>query len=160
MAFITPSSQALTGAGILPLMNDVVDTLDQVPLLIDEVANGARDFVPPPDSVRGAARRAYRARRTLILGYNNDPLDESEEMEQLLKEAESVTRMKRPMIQIDVQRRSLDGNHATPLLAPPLDIALRAEDILGVDTAKERLLYAQADATVTELVRWLSEGGV
>ena len=155
-----PASEALTGTGILPLMNDFVDTLDQIPLLIEEVANGARDFVPPPELVRGAARRAYRARRTLILGYDNDPLDESEEIEGLLKEAESVTRMKRPMIQIDVQRKILEGNHATPLLAPPLDLALQAENILGADSAKERLNYSQADATVAELICWLEEGGV
>jgi Protein of unknown function (DUF1350) len=160
MTVISPSTQALAGAGVLPLMNGIVDTLDQIPLLIDEVANGARDFIPPPESVKGAARRNYRARRTLILGYDNDPIDESEAIEELLKEAESVTRMKRPMIQIDVQRKTLEGNHATPLLAPPLDIAMRAEDILGGDAAKERLLYAQADATVAELVRWLEEGGV
>ena len=157
---IFPASEALTGTGILPLMNDFVDTLDQIPLLIEEVANGARDFVPPPELVRGAARRAYRARRTLILGYDNDPLDESEEIEGLLKEAESVTRMKRPMIQIDVQRKILEGNHATPLLAPPLDLALQAENILGADSAKERLNYSQADATVAELICWLEEGGV
>jgi hypothetical protein len=110
--------------------------------------------------VREAARRSYRARRTLILQYDNDPLDESDEIEDLLKEAERVTRMKRPMIQIDVQRITLTGGHATPLLAPPLELATRAEDILGVEAAKERLLYKEADATVNELVRWLEEGSL
>jgi hypothetical protein len=47
MTVISPSTQALAGAGVLPLMNGIVDTLDQIPLLIDEVANGARDFIPP-----------------------------------------------------------------------------------------------------------------
>lgn len=125
-----------------------------------QVANGASDFIPNPSSVRAAARRTYRARRTLILEFADDGLDESAEIENLLKEAESVTRMKRPMITIDVQRTTLPGGHATPLLAPPLDITSRAEDILGPETAKEQLLYSQTDATVNELVRWLEEGNL
>lgn len=157
---LSPSATALTSAGVLPLLNQVVDTLDQIPLLIEEVAAGARDFVPTPSTVRAAARRAYRARRTLIVQYDNDSIDESDEIENLLKEAESVTRMKRPMIDIDVQRTTLVGDHVTPLLAPPLDLAVRAEDLLGKDVAKERLLYAQADATVDELIRWLEEANL
>jgi len=157
---IGPSVTALSGAGVLPLMNQMVDTLDQIPLLIEEVAEGARDFVPPPESVRVAARRSYRARRTLILQFDDDPIDESDEIQGILQEAESVTRMKRPMIEIDVQRRTLSGNHATPLMAPPVDIASQAEDLLGKDVAKERFLYAETDATVDEIVRWLEEGNL
>lgn len=125
-----------------------------------QVADGARDFTPTPASVRSAARKAYRARRTLLVEYSDDPLDESGTLEELLDEARSVTRMKRPMVEIDLQRRVLDGGHAAPLLAPPLDLAERAEDILGSDTAKERLLYAQADATVAEISRWLEAGNL
>mmetsp|Transcript_5924 Transcript_5924/g.9332 ORF Transcript_5924/g.9332 Transcript_5924/m.9332 type:complete len:431 (-) Transcript_5924:52-1344(-) len=157
---VKPSVTALSNAGALPLMNQLVDTLDQIPLLISEVAEGADDFVPPPASVRVAARRSYRARRTLILQYDSDPIDESDEIQAMLQEAESVTRMKRPMIAIDVQRRTLNGNHATPLIAPPVKIANQAEDLLGKDAAKERLLYKEADATVDELVRWLEEGNL
>ena len=68
--------------------------------------------------------------------------------------------MKRPMLPIDLQRTTLKGGHATPLLAPPTELANRAEDILGSDAAKEALLYEQADATVNELVRWLEEGNL
>ena len=130
------------------------------PFTINQVAGGARDFVPTPSSVRAAARKNYRARRTLILQYDDDSIDESEEIEDLLREAESVTRMKRPMLPIDLQRTTLKGGHATPLLAPPTELANRAEDILGSDAAKEALLYEQADATVNELVRWLEEGNL
>ena len=124
------------------------------------MANGARDFVPTPSATRVAARKAYRARRTLIMEFSDDALDESGPLEELLKEAERLTRMKRPMVDIDVQRKVLQGGHATPLLAPPLDLAERAEDILGSDTSKERLYYEQASATVDELVRWLEEGNL
>lgn len=155
-----PPASALSEAGLTPLVAQVLDALQQIPMLIDEVADGAREFVPQPIQVRAAARRSYRARRTLIIKYTEDPLDESEEIEELLKAASQVIRMKRPMIEIDVQRRDLPGGHAAPLLAPPLDLATRAETILGVEAAKEGLLYTQADQTVEELVRWLEESNL
>lgn len=77
-----------------------------------------------------------------------------------MKEAENIIRMKRPMVNIDLQRRKLEGTHVTPLLAPPLDLAIRAEDVLGEDAAKTRLFYEQADKTVEELVTWLEEGNL
>ncbi len=121
---------------------------------------GARDFVPTPAATRAAARKAYRARRTLIVEFADDSIDESNELEQLLKEAESITRMRRPMVDIALQRKILEGGHATPLLAPPLDLAVRAEDILGPEASKERLSYQQTAATVEELLRWLEEGNL
>ena len=110
--------------------------------------------------MRAAVRKAYRARRTLILEFDNDGLDESDEIEDLLREAERIIRMKRPMVNIDLQRRTLEGNHATPLLAPPVDVAMSAEDLLGKEAARDRLFYEQADATVEALVRWLEEGNL
>ena len=65
-----------------------------------------------------AARRAYRCRRTLLLQFDNDNLDDSEILEGYLKEAESVMKMKRPMIAINLERKVLEGNHLTPLLGP------------------------------------------
>eukprot|EP00557_Chaetoceros_sp_GSL56_P012266 CAMPEP_0176483796 /NCGR_PEP_ID=MMETSP0200_2-20121128/4109_1 /TAXON_ID=947934 /ORGANISM="Chaetoceros sp., Strain GSL56" /LENGTH=434 /DNA_ID=CAMNT_0017880221 /DNA_START=433 /DNA_END=1733 /DNA_ORIENTATION=+ len=156
--FINPLKENKLNAGIIPLLDQSLDVLEQIPLLIDEVANGARDFNPPPQSVQAAARRRYRARRTLVVQYDDDPLDESEQVETLLREAETVMRNKRPMVDFDVKRVVLKGGHATPCLAPPLDLASRVEDILGEDAAKNRLLYAGADETVDEIVKWLEEG--
>lgn len=155
-----PWKQTLSNAEVLPLVVELLDGLQQVPQLIDEVADGARDFVPPPAHVSAVAQRAYRARRTLLIQYTEDPLDESDAVEELLDAAGKVVRMKRPLIAIDVQRRNLTGGHATPLLAPPLDVATRAETLLGADVAKDTLFYAQADQTVQEIVRWLEESNL
>lgn len=155
-----PLKEFKANAGIIPLLDQSLDVLEQIPSLIEEVANGARDFNPPPLSVQAVARKRYRARRTLVIQYDNDPLDESEQVESLLREAETVMRNKRPMVDFDVKRVVLKGGHATPCLAPPLDLAIRAEDILGDDAAKNRLLYEGADATVDELVKWLEEGSL
>jgi len=43
------------------------------------------------------------------------------------------------------------------LLAPPLDLATRAEEILGEETARDRLQYSGADATVAALIEWLED---
>lgn len=154
---VEPLKKAQESAGVIPLLDQSLDVLEQIPSLIEEVADGARDFNPTPNSVKAAARRSYRARRTLVVQYDSDPLDESEELETLLKEAETVMRNKRPMVDFDVQRTVLKGGHATPCLAPPLDLATKVEDILGEETAKNSLLYQGADETVDELVRWLEE---
>jgi len=157
---IDPLKNSKANAGIIPLLDQSLDVFEQIPSLIKEVADGARDFNPPPASVKAAAKRTYRARRTLVIEYENDPLDESEEVEALLREAETVMRNKRPMVMFDVQRTILEGNHATPCLAPPYDLASKAEDVLGEDMAKSTLLYNGADKTVEELVRWLEEGNL
>ena len=46
-----PTTSTLKTAGLLPLLTSSVEILEQIPLLIEEVAAGARDFVPPPESV-------------------------------------------------------------------------------------------------------------
>jgi len=155
-----PSVTALSEAGVLPIIHETIVSLEQIPKLIDEVAEGLRDFNPTPASVRSAAGKAYRPRRTLIVGYKDDPIDESGEIEEVLKEARSITRMRRPMVEIDVERTVLGGGHAAPLLAPPLDVAGRAEDLLGLETSQERLGYSEAVETVKDLVRWLEEGNL
>ena len=50
------------------------------------MATGARDFSPPPPAVKVAVGKAYRARRTLVLGFKDDGIDESDEIEEILKE--------------------------------------------------------------------------
>ncbi len=107
----TCDENAKSNAGIIPLLDQSLDVLEQIPSLIEEVADGARDFNPTPASVKAAAKKTYRARRTLVIEYDDDPLDESEQVEALLREAETVMRNKRPMVDFDVQRTVLKGGH-------------------------------------------------
>jgi hypothetical protein len=50
----------MTRSGVLPLLTEAIETLEQIPRLIDEVADGAREFVPSPDKVKAAARRTCK----------------------------------------------------------------------------------------------------
>ena len=155
---VEPLIEAQMEAGVTPILNQSLDVLWQLPSLIEEVADGARDFNPPPDLIQAALDRSYRARRTLIIEYDDDPIDQSAEIERLLKDAESVMRNRRPMVDCDVRRTVLKGGHATPCIAPPLDLASRAEDILGNESARGTLLYNGAHDTAEEVIRWLEEG--
>lgn len=170
-----PTFDALTNVGITPLLLQSLDITQQIPKLIDEVEEGARDFVPTPDAMSAAARRAYRCRRTLLMQFENDSLDDSEKLESYLREAESVMKMKRPMITIDLQRKVLGGNHATPLLGPlgGEDDALREVlrslggimppggdvDVDGGTTDASPNIIP-VETVVDELVAWLDEGSL
>ena len=88
-----------------------------------------------------------------------------------------MMKMKRPMITIDLQRKVLDGNHATPLLGPlgGEDDALRellgslggfvpgkdgsadVEEDSGSDAASNII---PVENVVDELVAWLDEGSL
>ena len=153
-----PLLVALSQAGLPPsVLYDMLQALQQIPSLVEEVADGATEFCPPPAQVQSAARRAYRARNTLIVQYQDDGLDESDELHDLLATAGQVVRMKRPMIDIQVQRRTIaDAGHAAPLLAPPSwQVATRAEDVLGPAVARNQLQYSKAQETIDELLTWL-----
>lgn len=182
--FLTePAYNALSNAGIPSLLLQSLDISQQIPKLIDEVEDGARDFVPTPDAMSSAARRAYRCRRTLLLQFDNDNLDDSEILEGYLKEAESVMKMKRPMITINLERKVLEGTHLTPLLGPSggegwgeaLEESLGG--VLGsmgggvgeeegsgssssAKVVREKLGYEQVERVVDELVAWLDEGSL
>jgi hypothetical protein len=67
----------------------------------------------------------YRARKTLVIQFTSDTLDESLSVERTLKEANTIMRMKRPMVDMDVQLLTLQGTHLTPLLQAPARSTMR-----------------------------------
>ena len=100
---------------LIPLFRQVVEIGDQVPPLLKIIAQGQREFEPSPADTKEVCRRMYRARRTLLIKFENDSLDESEEILKVLKEANTIMRMKRPMVEMEVDLRVMTGTHVTPL---------------------------------------------
>lgn len=100
---------------IVPTVKQCLEVLDQIPDLLASIADGSREFIPSPEDTREAARRMYRARRTLLIQFENDSIDESEEIETVLKEAYTIMRMKRPLVEMEVELKQLGGSHITPL---------------------------------------------
>ena len=106
---------AFFGAEIVPLFRQAVEIVDQLPPVLRSIAEGAREFSPTPSDTKEVCRRMYRARRTLLVKFDNDSLDESEDIEKVLKEANTIMRMKRPMVEMEVQLTTMVGQHITPL---------------------------------------------
>ena len=106
---------AFLGEELIPLFRQVVEIGDQVPPLLKIIAQGQREFVPSPADTKEVCRRMYRARRTLLIKFENDALDESEDIEKVLREANTIMRMKRPMVEMEVDLKVMSGTHITPL---------------------------------------------
>ena len=110
-----PLVPSFVGAELLPFFRQLIETADQVPPLLRIIAKGQREFEPTPSDTKEVCRRMYRARRTLLIKFENDALDESEEIEKVLREANTIMRMKRPMVEMEVDLRVMTGTHITPL---------------------------------------------
>jgi len=157
-AFFSPTSTKLRETGLLPILQQTLLILDQIPSLISEVADGVLDFTPSSASIEMAAKRAYRARLTLLIQYDTDSFDETPKVESMLLEAEKIMRVKRPSKpNMVLERKTLAGIHATPCIPFGVETASKAENILGESSAKEKLLYKNVDETVDVLVKWLQE---
>ena len=108
-------SPKFVGTELVPLLNQGLKVLDQVPDILSSIARGRREFEPSPADTKEACRRMYRARSTLLIKFDDDDLDESVEVETILKEANTIMRMKRPMVEMNVQLQVIKGTHLTPL---------------------------------------------
>ena len=99
----------------VPLVRQTLELLDQLPPLLGSIAAGERDSTPSPGDTQDVCRLMYRARRTLLIQFETNELDESPAIEKVLKEANTIMRMKRPMVEMDVERVVLSDTHITPL---------------------------------------------
>uniref|UniRef100_A0A0G4HPX5 Uncharacterized protein n=1 Tax=Chromera velia CCMP2878 TaxID=1169474 RepID=A0A0G4HPX5_9ALVE len=77
-----------------PLARNAVDFIDQLPELLQSVAKeGTREFTPSTAEVREAVQRMYRTRRTLVIQYDDDALDESGALVGTLRDAAAMQRL-------------------------------------------------------------------
>lgn len=136
---------------ILPLVKEADSALAQVPGVLQAVADGTRDFTPTPDETRNVLKKLYRARRTLVLSFDDDSIDESEVLVDCLRESTSVWRMKRPMIDVEMDVATLKGTHVTPLSQDLLPEAVVQAEIRPLGLLKD------ADATSELVLEWLAE---
>lgn len=59
------------------------------PPLSPQVGDGTTDFTPSPEESRQLISRSYRVTPTLLLRYADDGIDESPEMERILRSSMS-----------------------------------------------------------------------
>ena len=135
-----PLVPAFFGAEVIPFFRQLVETADQVPPLLKIIAKGQREFEPTPADTKEVCRRMYRARRTLLIKFENDALDESEEIAKVLGEANTIMRMKRPMVEMEVDLKVMTGTHITPLtqniiIDTPKNLPLIIQPLLDINDA-------------------------
>ena len=118
---------SFVGKEVLPFVRQGLEIIDQLPFLLKIISDGKQEFEPTPKDTKEVCRRMYRARRTLLIKFSDDSLDESEDIEKVLREANTIMRMKRPMVEMEVMLRLMTGTHITPLtqnilLDPPPNV--------------------------------------
>jgi len=148
---------------VVPLMKQVFSVVDQLPPLLQSISDGAREFAPTPDDTREVCRRMYRARRTLLVQFEDDSIDESENLMKVLQESRSIMRMKRPLVKMDVRLETIKGTHITPLTQDIFRDPPAVVDVLNpLGPPVRRYAQEQFLATVRSvqalLVEWLEEG--
>ena len=85
------------------LASQVLPVLDQIEPILREIDGGKVEFSPTPEEARRAAAKLYEARRTLVVRFLDDSLDESPPLPAVLQGGG------------DVRLSSLRGTHLTPL---------------------------------------------
>lgn len=86
--------------------------VDQLPLVFNQVAQGISEFKPTPSENRECCKNSYNVRKTLLVKFNFDAIDETDLLEETL----------RPRVEAiggTLDKISLNGNHITPCIQEP-----------------------------------------
>eukprot|EP00601_Ochromonadales_sp_CCMP2298_P001680 CAMPEP_0173182712 /NCGR_PEP_ID=MMETSP1141-20130122/7995_1 /TAXON_ID=483371 /ORGANISM="non described non described, Strain CCMP2298" /LENGTH=467 /DNA_ID=CAMNT_0014105847 /DNA_START=401 /DNA_END=1804 /DNA_ORIENTATION=- len=148
----SPIAPTFVGKELVPLLEQGLEVVEQVPDLLRSIAQGQEEFEPSPADTKEVCRRMYRARRTLVLKFESDTLDESEEIAAVLREANTIMRMKRPMVEMQVELKELKGSHITPLTPNLLLDLARLTPVAVPD-----LLNVQKTGAVVGLMRTIDD---
>ena len=98
------SSSGGAAAAAIEEARQVLPVLEQIEPILREIDGGKIEFSPTPEEARRSAAKLYDAKRTLVLRFLDDSLDESPPLPAVLQRATG-----------DVTLQSLQGTHLTPL---------------------------------------------
>jgi hypothetical protein len=159
----SPLAPSVVQNEVVPLVKQAMSVVDQLPPLLQSISDGAREFAPTPDDTREVCRRMYRARRTLLVRFEDDSIDESENLMKVLQESRSIMRMKRPLVKMDVRLETIKGTHITPLTQDIFQNPPQVVDVLNPFGPPVRRFAQQQFLTTVRsvqalLVEWLEEG--
>jgi len=133
--------------------------VDQIPGLFMDLARGTKQFIPTPQACRASCKNMYRARRTLVVKFANDPIDESDELAALINESKEVMQLKRPLVNFDLRMETIAGDHITPL-TQDVFVQLKALDdldVVGLKQPTREAFLKTVDGTAQLLLDWLEE---
>lgn len=92
-----------------PIMKQVLPLVEQLPPLYMDLAKGRDNFSPEPEKTRRLIKSYYGVSRNLLIKFNDDPIDETSTLAQLLSADSAVSSM------LDMTIRTLPGDHGMPL---------------------------------------------
>lgn len=152
---------AFVEKNLVPLLKQSLEIIDQIPPLLKVIRDGEREFSPSPIDTKEVCRRMYRARHTLLIKFENDAIDESLDIEKVLREANTIMRMKRPMIEMEVDLRVIQGTHITPLtqniFIDPPSVGIPVPDLLSpVRTQVKESFLLTINAVKSEILTFLN----
>ncbi|KAF7148344.1 hypothetical protein RHSIM_Rhsim03G0050100 [Rhododendron simsii] len=86
--------------------------VDQLPSVLNQVAQGISEFKPPPSENLDCFKKSYNVKHTLLVKFNFDAIDETDRLEEALKpRVESMGGT--------LEKVLLTGNHVTPCIQEP-----------------------------------------
>ncbi|KAK2452798.1 initiation factor 4F subunit [Trifolium repens] len=94
------------------VLNSLTKFVDQLSLIMSEVAQGVSEFKPTPSENRDCFKTSYNVKHTLLVKFNSDTTDETNIVEETLK----------PRVESfggTVEKVELSGNHITPCIQEP-----------------------------------------
>ncbi|CAN6582761.1 unnamed protein product [Malus baccata var. baccata] len=92
---------------IRKLLSSVTKFVDQLPSVLNEVAQGISEFKPTPSENRDFFKSSYNVKHTLLVKFNFDAIDETDTLEETLKpRVESIGGT--------LEKVEISGNHITP----------------------------------------------
>ena len=95
--------------GISPgVVKQVIPLLEQLTPIYLDVAQGAQEFTPPPEDVRGLVKSGYAVGRNLLLKFVDDTIDDTPVLASVLQSSAAGT-------SLELTLKSLPGDHVRPL---------------------------------------------
>ena len=148
----SPVQDLASRLGLSQVARQSLELADQVPDLLSELADGAREFDPPPSQVRTLLRTRFSADDALVIQFETDDIDESDDLIAALRDYSSLTTSsKKPRLAFS----RLPGTHLTPLtqdiFLPATTVADLARDVPlpGSLPQQENLPAGVTDALTT-----------
>ncbi|CAB4263859.1 unnamed protein product [Prunus armeniaca] len=92
-----------------PIMKQVLPLVEQLPPLYMDLVKGREDFVPKPEETRRLIKSYYGISRNLLVKFQDDAIDETSILAQLLSSDSAISSM------LDMSIRLLPGDHGLPL---------------------------------------------
>ncbi|KAM7259742.1 hypothetical protein ACFE04_015483 [Oxalis oulophora] len=94
-------------------LNSLNKFVDQLPSVLNQVTEGISEFRPTPSENRDCFKSSYNVPHTLLVKFNFDTIDETDNVEEILKpRVESIRGT--------IEKVQLNGTHITPCIQEPV----------------------------------------